>query len=239
MARAERPGHGGAALAGALNELGLWCKDSGRYAEAREHYLRALRILQSSGHPDPDDVATLYHNLGGIEHARGHYARGVVLARHGLALRLDRPEADQPALAKDLVALAALVDGTGRHAEAEELYLAGLAIFEHLAGDWRLEIAVALSGLGACYAGEGRLDEAAGLLERAAAIKRGLLGPRDPGLAVTLNNLAVTRRRQGDGAGAAAAYAEALGILQASLGADHPTTLRCRRNSERAILPAE
>jgi tetratricopeptide (TPR) repeat protein len=232
LARAKRPGGEPIALAHALNELGLWCKDVGRYAEARAHYAQALRILRSTGRTDPHDLATLYHNLGGIDHACGHYARGEVLARHGLALRLVQAEPDAAALAADLIALAALVSGLGRLAEAERLYLAGLVILGGSAGEWNLENAVALHGLGSQYTCEGRLEEAISLLQRAATLKRRLLGSNHADLALTLNNLAVTHRRRGDRAAAARLNAEAAAIFERALGPDHPKTRTCRRNAE-------
>lgn len=76
LATAEQaPSSEGGALVEALNALGL-CKYLGRYDEARGHYERALALLEPAGAGDPDDIATLYHNLGGVEHARGHYAAG-------------------------------------------------------------------------------------------------------------------------------------------------------------------
>jgi tetratricopeptide (TPR) repeat protein len=234
LAWAKRSGGEPVVLAHALNELGLWCKDVGRYAEAREHYAQALRVLRRTGRTDPHDLAALYHNLGGIEHARGHYARGEVLARRGLALRLVQAEPDAAALAADLIALAALVSGLGRLAEAERLYLVGLEMLGGSAGEWEweLEKAVALHGLGSQYACEGRLEEAVGLLQRAATIKRRLLGRNHADLALTLNNLAVAHRRRGDPAAAARLYAEALAIFERALDPDHPKTRTCRRNEE-------
>ena len=229
---AKRSGGEPVVLAHALNELGLWCKDVGRYAEAREHYAQALRVLRGTGRTDPHDLAALYHNLGGIEHARGHYARGEVLARRGLALRLVRAKPDAAPLAADLIALAALVSGLGRLEEAERLYLAGLELLGGSPGERTLEEAVALHGLGSQYASEGRLEEAIGLLQRAATLKRRLLGPDHADLALTLNNLAVTHRRRGDRAAAASLNAEARVIFERALGPDHPKTRTCRRNAE-------
>jgi tetratricopeptide (TPR) repeat protein len=131
-----------------------------------------------------------------------------------------------------LIALAALVSGLGRLAEAERLYLAGLEMLGGSAGEWKLEKAVALHGLGSQYACEGRLDEAVALLRRAATYKRRLLGRTHADLGLTLNNLAVTQRRRGDRAAAARLYAEALAIFERALGPDHPKTRTCRRNAE-------
>jgi Flp pilus assembly protein TadD len=91
---------------------------------------------------------------------------------------------------------------------------------------------VALHGLGTQYACDGRLEEAIGLLQRAATLKRRLLGPNHADLALTLNNLAVTHRRRGDRAAAATLYGEAMAIFDRGLGPDHPKTKSCRRNAE-------
>jgi tetratricopeptide (TPR) repeat protein len=77
-----------------LNALGLRCKAAGRYAEGRAHYERALALLHRGPEPDPDALATVYHNLGGIEHARGNHAAAEGFARRGLALRSDLLDAD-------------------------------------------------------------------------------------------------------------------------------------------------
>ena len=90
-----------------------------------------------------------------------------------------------------------------------------------------------LNDLGAQYAGRGLVGQAETLLTRAAALKKKTLGPGHPDLAVTLNNLAVLRKRQGDVAAAAALYAEAVAIFERSLGADHPKTVTCRANAAR------
>jgi hypothetical protein len=42
-----------------------------------------IKVLGAE-HPD---VATLYHNLGGLEHARGRYARGEPFACRSVAIR--------------------------------------------------------------------------------------------------------------------------------------------------------
>ena len=116
--------------AAALNALGLMYKDQARYDEARALYGRALSLLESETEPDQDDIATLYHNLGGIEHARGDYAAGEPFARRGLAIRLGLLGAHPHAVAADQVALAAILDGLRQYEESERLYLEALEVFE-------------------------------------------------------------------------------------------------------------
>lgn len=231
-AEAAETGAADGALVAALNHLGLLSKDLGRYQEAREHYRRALALLERRGGADPDDVATLYHNLGGIEHARGDYAAAEVLARRGLVLRTSLGRADDCLLAADQVALAAILDGLARHDEAERLYLEAVAIFERSPGDHAADMAVALSDLGAQDAERGRFQQATERITRALELKRRTLGRRHPDTAVTLNNLAVVARRAGALERAAALSAEALGIFEETLPGDHPRLAVCRRNAE-------
>jgi tetratricopeptide (TPR) repeat protein len=228
----------GGALVEALNALGLLCKDLGRYDEARGHYERALALLECAGAADPDDIATLYHNLGGIEHARGDYAAGERLARRGLTIRTSLDNADSFLIATDKVALAAILDGLTRYVEAERLYLEAVAIFERTPGHLDIELSVALNDLGAQYARRGRLEQAEELLTGAVDLKRRALGPRHPDTAVTLNNLAITYKRAGEFSRAAALAAEALAILEEALPADHPRLAVCRANAAECAASA-
>jgi tetratricopeptide (TPR) repeat protein len=212
----------------ALNSLGLVCKDLAKYDEAHALYERALSLVDTRSDANAHEIATLYHNLGGIEHARRNYADGEVFARRGLEIRarLD----DEPALAADMVALAAILDGQEKFDEAEPLYLEALEILERSPETHAGEIAVALNDLGALYTQRGASERAEALLTRAVDLKRQTIGPRHPDVAVTLNNLAIVHKRRGDVARAAALYRDALGIFESALGADHPKTVACRRN---------
>ena len=222
-----------ARLAEALNELGLLCKDLAKYDEARASYERALSLIEGTSEPNPAHVAALYHNLGGIEHARGNHVAGEPFARRGLALRRGIPNCDAREVASDMAALAALLDGQRKFDEAERLYVEALDVFEREPESNAGEIAVALNGLGALQAMRGELAPAADLLERAVTMKKRSLGARHPDVAISLTNLAVTMRWRGDGAGAAALFSEALAIFEQALGSDHPKTRSCRASAER------
>lgn len=216
------------ALAVALNQLGLLCKDLGSWDEARGHYERALALLDGDPASDPDDIAAVWHNLGGIAHARGDFAAGETAARRGLAIREAAGSSPGP-LAADRAALAAILDGLGRYDEAERLYRDAIAVFES-APAAEHDLAVALGGLGAQYARRGRPGEGVALLTRAVELKRRALGARHPDTALTLHNLAMARRWSGDEEGAAEASAEAVAILEASLEPDHPRLAACREH---------
>src|SRR5439155_25419661 len=103
----------------ALNALGMLYKYAGRFDEAAALYDRALGLAERIHGSEHVSLASLLHNVGGLEHARGEYAKGEAPARRSVELRERALGADHPAVAADVAALAAIVDGLGRHDEAE------------------------------------------------------------------------------------------------------------------------
>jgi tetratricopeptide (TPR) repeat protein len=225
-------------VAAALNALGVLCKDLARYDEARALYERALVLAEQAATVDEGEIATLYHNIGGIEHARGNFAAGEPFARKGLEMRRRLSDGDAIALAADMVALAAILDGQQKFDEAEGLYLDALRILDADSERNAGEIAVALNDLGAHYAQRDQIERASELLARAAKLKTQTLGPRHPDVGVTLNNLAMVHKRRGDFARATVLYQDAVGIFDESLGPDHPKAIACRRNLARCFADA-
>ena len=72
------------------------------------------------------------------------------------------------------------------------------------------------------YQSQGKYADAAGLLQRALAIKEKALGASHPDVAGTLNNLANVYQLQGKYADAEGHYQRALAIREKALGANHP-----------------
>jgi tetratricopeptide (TPR) repeat protein len=205
----------------------LLCKDLGRWDEARAHYERALALLDRDPAAHSDDLATIWHNLGGIAHARGELVAAESAARRGLRIR-EMSGSGPRLLAADGAALAAILDGLDGYDEAERLYRGAIAVFETEPVD-HLELALALGGLGAQYVRRGRAAEGVALLARAVEFKRQALGSRHPDTALTLHNFAVARDRAGDALGAAAAAREAMAVLEATLEPGHPRLVACAR----------
>jgi tetratricopeptide (TPR) repeat protein len=215
-------------IAASLNALALLDKDLGRFDEARRRYDRALRLVLRSppSAARTGALASLYHNLGGIEHARGRLEIAEPLARTGVTLRA--ADAGPAELAADLVALAAIVDERGRSDEAEALYAQALHTLRATEPPDDLAIAVALGGLGALHARQGRLADAGEALEQSRRLKRRALSSRHPDLVFTLHNHAVVDERLGNASRAMSRLNEALAICS-TLGPDHPRTIACRR----------
>src|SRR4051794_38820936 len=55
-------------VASHLNEYGILCKYWGRFETGEEVYRRALRIFEQAYGAQSPETATIYHNLGGLEH---------------------------------------------------------------------------------------------------------------------------------------------------------------------------
>ncbi len=161
-------------------------------------YRRALAIaLQLHGERHLT-VATLYHNLGGLEHARGNFAAAEAPARRACEIRRELCGADHPDTIADECAYAAVLDGLGRYAESRAIYERALAIFERHYGAEHFEIAATLHNLSAVDAAEGDLDTAWRRAARALAIKEQLLGADHPEWALTAAHLASILRQRAE-----------------------------------------
>jgi tetratricopeptide (TPR) repeat protein len=214
-------------LAGVFNDLGVLRKAQGRYDEALAFYERALPLLPRG---DRQALATLAHNLGGIEHARGNYARAEPHARRSVRLRTAMMGTNHPAVAADVAALAAIVEARGRLAEAATLYRRALAVFGRLLGRDSLEVGLNLACLAAVEQRRGATKRARSLYGRALAIQERVLGRHHADVAMTVNNLAVLERDDGDLDLAAALFRRALASFVRTLGERHPHSVLARGN---------
>ena len=239
VAAARRLGPRSPELVAALNSVGFCCKYSGRWAEGERCYRRALRLEERAGNGRTDAVATLLHNLGGIEHARDRPMRAAVWARRGLALRKLLYSARHPAVAADAAALAPILSELRRFTEAEKLLLGVMRIYRRSPGWYRYELAVAYDNLATLRMETGRPATVERLYRHSIRLKRRALGSRHPDLGLTLNNLAAYFATRGRAAAAAALCREALQIFRRALGRSHPHTLTCERNCAALDAAAE
>lgn len=210
----------------ALNGLGVVGKYTGQFGRAEHYYRLALAAMQRAG-AGPFALATLYHNLGGLEHARGRPERGEPHARRSVELRTRALGPAHVAVAADLAALAALLDAQDRFTEAEALYRRALVIFRRTHGPEHHELCVTYNNLGAIAHRRGRLKTAEKLYMLALTMKERLLGKRHPDVAMTLSNLGVLYADAGRPAAAARAYRRALAIFRRHLPERHPSIRTC------------
>jgi len=214
----------------ALNSLGMVFKYSGRFDEGLELYQRALRILERAGGTEHPDVAAIYHNLGGLEHARRNYAEAEPYARRSVELRRLTLGPDHPAVAEDEAAWASILHALGRDEEAEPLLRRAINVIGEALGPNHPEVGGAWNNLAAVLQRRSDLLGAEAAYRRALEIKEGAMGPEHPAVAITLNNLAVNARMRGQLGEAASLYRRALSILGGRVEPDHPNLLLTRRN---------
>src|SRR5262249_33562808 len=156
----------------------------GRFDAAERRYRAALAIMR---HIEKDYglLGNIYHNLGGLEHARGRYARGEKWARR--AVELSRPLGEEhPRYLADVCALGGILDGQRKFDESEPIYRRAIAAYLKQFGPTHYEVAVNLNNLAAVRAARGDAAEARALYRRCLAVKQRLFGDRHPELAVTL-----------------------------------------------------
>jgi tetratricopeptide (TPR) repeat protein len=216
----QPPEPGSLSVADLLTQRGILYKEIGRYAEAERFYRCALAIVDREAAPGDTRLADLYHNLGGLEHARRRPARGEGFARRAVEVRVEALGGDHADVAADVAALAAILDAQGKYDEAEPLYQRALAIFRRHRFDF--DTAVNLNNLAALYQARGEAERPERLYKRALSIKERVFGPRHPEVATTLNNLALLYKALGRYADAGPLYERALRILQEALGPTHP-----------------
>ena len=217
LARATEP----AWIAAAHNELGVVGKFSGRYAAAERHYRAALPLVRRLYGARSAQMAALWHNLGGLDHARGRHREGERAARKSVEIGcavLPRGSLEQHA---HEVAYGALLDELGRYRESIPMYRRALAAYRK-AGD-RYEVASTLHGLAAAEHSAGGHAAARRHYIEALREYRASVGNAHPDVGRTLHNLAMLEAAAGR-AGAAKLFARAAANLCASLGATHPTT---------------
>lgn len=219
------------------NELGMVCKYAGKLDSSERYYRMALRRVRRLPKSQEQQclLADLYHNLGGLRHARRNYRSAENYACKGLKIRLAVMPSRHLTIASDRAALGAILDGLGRHGESKKLYLQALRTYYREFGPSHPEIAVVLNNMAASHASQGRFRWAEFYYSAALRMKRRELGRSHPDLAVTLNNLALLYSSRGSHARARLQMRQAVAIFNRTLGKTHPNTLAARTNLRNII----
>ncbi|MEP6861815.1 MAG: tetratricopeptide repeat protein [Deltaproteobacteria bacterium] len=216
LARAKDPSW----RAAALNELGVIGKFSGKFATAERHYRAALPIVRRLYGARSAQMAVLWHNLGGLDHARGRFREGERAAKKSVEIgRAVLPARSLEQHAHE-VAYGALLDELGRSREAIPMYRRALAAYRE-AGD-RYEIASTLHNLAAAEHSAGAHADARVHYQEALREYRASVGAAHSDVGRALHNLATLEADTGRGA--EALFARAVANLRSALGARHPTT---------------
>jgi tetratricopeptide (TPR) repeat protein len=218
----------------ARNNLGVLYKYLGRFEEGLKLYSHALQpIIAIHGHTSLA-TATVYHNIGGILHARGNFVAAEEPARKAWEISRQRLGEDDPRTMLDATAYAAVLDGLERYDQSEPIYRRALGIFEQAYGRDHYEVAATLHNLAAVLAARGQCPEAEACYRRALAIKEELLGVASPDAALTRNNLGKLLTGMGRSGEAVPLLTAAVAVLEARLLPSHPHLAVARENLRNA-----
>jgi tetratricopeptide (TPR) repeat protein len=204
--------------------LGYYLRRSGRYAEARPLFERALEIRERVLGADHPQTATSLNNLAALFKNQGAYAEARPLIERALAITKNILGPDHPQTASSLNNLALLLDIQGDHADALPLFEQALEIRERMFGVDHPQTATSLNNIAALFAKQGDYTRAQPLYERAMHIREHVLGSQHPDTAASLSSLAALLHAQGDVATAQQYYERALSICEIALGSNHPKT---------------
>jgi len=213
----------------AWNNLGVLCKHAGWFDRGAAAYARSVAFAQRMPQTPARDMllATILHNTGGLDHARGRFESAEEPARRAWEMRRQHLGEDHPTTLADAVAYAGVLDGLSRFAESRPIYERALSVYERLFGPEHYEVAATLHNLAFVENAEGNHSRAIDLARRAYSLKATLLGKTHPDTALSGMNLASLLPAQ-DHAEARDLLNEALVVFERELAPGHPHTARCR-----------
>ena len=220
-------GSGDERTVSARNNLGMLYKYTAEFDKAEALYNAALEAL---GDKESSLAAALYHNLGGLNHARETFAQGEPFARKAWEINRKLLGDDHPTTLADACAYAGVLDGLERYDESEPIYRNALKKFGQLYGAEHYELAVNLNNLANVHFAKGDFGEAQSLMQQCLDMKESLLGTEHPDTALAANNLGVIVQAQGDFERARQHFERAWAIFQKTLGDSHPKTQMAHEN---------
>ena len=177
--------------------------------------------------------SVIYHNIGGILHARGDFIAAEVPGRRAWEISRRLLGDDDPRVMFDATAYAVILDGLGRYDDSEPIYRSALSIYEKAFAPDHDEIATTLHNLAAALAAAGSTAEAEEHYRRALAMKESVFGGDYPAVALTSSNLGRLLIDSGRGEGVAL-LERAVAILETRLAPEHPHLAAARDNLRRA-----
>lgn len=104
-----------------LHRTGFYLRDQGRYNEAEQYYLQALRIKQQELSADHPSTASTLHELGRVNLAQGHYVEAEQYFQQALRINQQSLPANHPFTIITLESYMYLLRKMGRENEALQL----------------------------------------------------------------------------------------------------------------------
>jgi serine/threonine-protein kinase len=209
-------------LASALTTLGNVLTEQGRYAQAREQYLRALALREKAHGPEHSLVASSLGDLGRVAGWMGDHAQALEKSERALALQQKALGAEHPDVIRVHVAVAAALRDLGRYEETRQRFEQVLTLQQKVLGPDHPAVASTLSNLSIVLNDLGRYEEALEKSGRSLELKTQRLGPEHPDIAGALINVAVAESGLGRHPQALEKLRRALALWEKTKGPAHP-----------------
>lgn len=203
----------------AMATLALRRRQDGE-AETLLREVLAGRLEQA--HPDPLQLASSQHDLGGALQRQGKHEEAETLLRAALATASTIPGGAPEALMAVRNTLALLLAEKGEFEEAEKYYRLALAQQRELLGPVHPSLATTLSNLGIFLTTRQRFPEAEPLMRESLAMTRKLFDDNHPKVAAGMGQLAALLTRQERYDEAESLLHQALAMRRATLEPGHP-----------------
>lgn len=203
-----------------LVELAGAEESRGRYPRARAYLERALSV--SLPLSDKSMQVVVLRRLARVARSQGDHQEALSFYRRSAELSSDSGDLHSEVVAR--TGVGTVFGLQGRWSQAEEAFLAALAVLEGQAGQpFQLERGQLYNNLGTVVTRQGRLAEAERWFESAAQLWLEVSSPTDQ--AIHLHNLGLLRDRQARSEEARACYLEALSLslpfhLRAAIAGD-------------------
>jgi tetratricopeptide (TPR) repeat protein len=205
-------------VASTLDALADTWSAEGQHAVALPIAERSLTIREAARNPDPLAVADALLGLAGVIEGLGRPAVAHAHYARAYDLRVRARGVDHPEVAEALARWASCVAAEGRPSEALEMHERALATRAAALGPDHPAVASHLNNVAVTKRVLGDLVGA-----RDAYLASLRIDGQAPGsVARTLTNLATLHETEGDLVAARARYEQAIPLLEAALGPDHP-----------------
>jgi eukaryotic-like serine/threonine-protein kinase len=213
-----------AALADALNDLGLVAQDRGDYAAAEQWHRQALEIRgKNLGARSPRTAASL-QNIALALSSLNREAEAEALYREALDIYREAHGPEHTEVATTLTTLGRLKSERGIFESADSLLSEALRISRVRLGDDHPSVALALNDIGTARVRQGDYEAAEEAFREALRIREQALGPDHPYVAISLNNLSFVLVQQSAFSDALPLRRRAYEIALARLGNAHDHT---------------
>jgi len=177
-----------------LSNLARLYESQGRYKEAEEFYLKALKVVEKVLGVKHPDTATTYNNLAGLYYSQGRYEEAEDFFLKALKVQEEMLGVKHPDTATTYNNLAWLYYSQGRYEEAEDFFLKALKVQEEMLGVKHPDTATTYNNLAIFYYNTKKLDLAYEYMAKAVDIWQKVLPSEHPDLKNSKEALEVIKR---------------------------------------------